>query len=533
MTGSSRRLATLAAVLSVALASLVGVAPTHAADPEPLRVLIVGDSVAQGSAGDWTWRYRLWQHFQRIGVDVDLVGPRQDLYDVVTGEHGSQAYEDPAFDRDSASRWGWLLTPNHQPDAPDMPVDELVATYHPDVVVEARGINDFVWLSASKEYVLGLVEDEVEEIRGVDPDVDVVFTRLPQTWWDESRNGQISAYNQALGPLVESLDTPESRVVTTDTGTGWVEGIDTWDPAHLSATGEVRMAAAVADSLAEVGVGAPHARPLPAVVDGHWRPAALSVTAGDGEAALSWVRAPGIPEQYVWRRDVTAGEDWVRLQWPLGATSWTAGGLVNGHTYGFRLQALKGAVPAATFSNVVQVRPVPPPPTAAPSVRATPGDHAIRLTWDPVPGATAYDVRWSGGGGSGSRTLSTGILDLTGLQAGAPYELSVTPRNLNPVAGPRTTVRAVPTGPRPAAATGLTARDRGRRTVRLTWAPATDATRYVVVEKRGGSWREVATVTRTGLTLRHVKRGVHQWRVRTWHQSIVGPWSRTVRLRVR
>ena len=73
---------------------------------DPVRILIVGDSITQGSAGDWTWRYRLWQHLTEHGVSVDFVGPRDDLWDNVTSQFGSQAYVDPAFDQDHAARWG-------------------------------------------------------------------------------------------------------------------------------------------------------------------------------------------------------------------------------------------------------------------------------------------------------------------------------------------------------------------------------------------------------------------------------------------
>ena len=40
-----------------------------------LRVMIVGDSMTQGQEGDYTWRYRIWQWFQKNGVKVQLVGP--------------------------------------------------------------------------------------------------------------------------------------------------------------------------------------------------------------------------------------------------------------------------------------------------------------------------------------------------------------------------------------------------------------------------------------------------------------------------
>lgn len=43
------------------------------------RIMVVGDSITQGSSGDYTWRYRLWRHLTDRGVRVDLVGPRDDL----------------------------------------------------------------------------------------------------------------------------------------------------------------------------------------------------------------------------------------------------------------------------------------------------------------------------------------------------------------------------------------------------------------------------------------------------------------------
>ena len=70
----------LALATTLVAPAVCGTVPLAAADAtQPVRILLLGDSVTQGSIGDWTWRYRLWQHFADAGVAVDFVGPESDL----------------------------------------------------------------------------------------------------------------------------------------------------------------------------------------------------------------------------------------------------------------------------------------------------------------------------------------------------------------------------------------------------------------------------------------------------------------------
>ena len=66
--------------------------------------MVVGDSISHGSAGDYTWRYRLWKHLTGNGVAVDFVGPRRGLFDSVRSPSGevidTNTYADRAFDSD-------------------------------------------------------------------------------------------------------------------------------------------------------------------------------------------------------------------------------------------------------------------------------------------------------------------------------------------------------------------------------------------------------------------------------------------------
>lgn len=455
-------------------------------DPaSPVRILLVGDSVTQGSAGDYTWRYRLWQALTEAGVAVDLVGPRDDLYDNVTDQLGSTAYAadvDPAFDRDHAARWGTSLT------EPDVPLADLVELYEPDVVVEMRGINDLTWYGDSSADLASLVVDEIEDARAVDPDLDIVVGRLPQVWEgrDESGRTSVAVYDEERLPaLAAALDTPGSRVVVAESGSGFAELTDTWDPVHLSASGEVRMAAAVTDALATLGIGAPYPRPLKSVVNGHWAAVDdLTATPEEQAVRLSWSRPPGAA-QYVWVRDVTAGEAWRRLPFPVAGASWTVGLLAGGHAYDFRLQSAKGSAVSSGFSAVVRAtaraRP-PDPPGPVSGLRLTPGPQQLSVTWTAAPGATSYDVEWS------APDAPSGVLNvpdpwavLTGLRAGAVYAVTVTPRNGGGtgLSASATGAPAPPPLQPPAVPTGLRLLP-GPHQLRAVWAPGARGTTYDV-----------------------------------------------------
>lgn len=379
----------------------------HGADEEPdlpddvVRVLIVGDSVTQGSSGDWTWRYRLWRHLQDAGLAVDFVGPRDDLWNLRPSGPGATSYADPAFDRDHAARWGMWSG------FPDTPIATLVADHQPDVVVTMLGVNDLLY-GRDPEAVAADSATLVSAAREVDPDLAFVVAEATQRWFTG-----VETFNDALPPVVAGLTSPASPVVVATTSEGYDEEQDTWDGSHPNARGEVKIAAAVADALHGLGFGPAATRPLAMPPVGPRAGASLASTARNGEGTLTWQGAAGATTQLLWGRDSTLGEPWRILAHDLPPDgSRVIAPLVNGHRYQYRLQPVKGddLPEGEVFSPVVDVVPVapplPPPPApvalAAPTeLRAAAGRRCARLAWRPVRGATSYliqrrvDGRWT------------------------------------------------------------------------------------------------------------------------------------------
>lgn len=251
-------------------AGATGTSPPQA-EAEPVRILLLGDSVTQGSSGDWTWRYRLWQHLTDAGVAFDLVGHRDDLQKLGVQGATSQAYADPHFDRDHAARWGMWAG------FLDVPIATLMADHQPDVVVVMLGVNDLLWSADPASTVVTRMGSVVDRIRQGNPDVKVVLAAATQSWFAD-----VPEFNEGLETLAPSLSTPASPVVFADVASGYEVGENTWDGSHPNARGEVRIAASVADALASIGVGPPAERPLVLPAVGPLTAATISAAAGSG-----------------------------------------------------------------------------------------------------------------------------------------------------------------------------------------------------------------------------------------------------------
>lgn len=255
-----------------------------------LRILIVGDSVTQGAAGDWTWRYRLWQLLQDAGVAVDFVGPRTDLWDLQAGGPGATSYADPAFDQDHAARWGMRIA------ALDIPITDLVATYTPDVVITMLGVNDLLD-GREPAAVAADVAAFVESARSVRPGVAVVLGEATQHWFP----GVID-FNAALAALASGASTTTSPLVLARTAAGYDAAVDTWDHSHPNANGEVKIASAVAAALRVLGIGVPAPPPTPTPAPALAAPTDVRSAAGRRCARLAWRPVIGATSYWIQRR---------------------------------------------------------------------------------------------------------------------------------------------------------------------------------------------------------------------------------------
>ncbi|MBT2411078.1 hypothetical protein J7I94_10960 [Streptomyces sp. ISL-12] len=223
-----------------------------------LRFMPVGDSQTIGSAGDHTWRYRLWQHLcTAYDGPFTFVGPRETLYDKAADAPVSLAYADPGFPRAHLAGWGegWLhMAPL---------IGDAVRAHRADVLLVALGLIDLGFYTDAGQTVEN-VRRFVTEARAARPRVRMVL--LPvipniRARQDPAFGAQVALFNDLLAKTAADLDEPRSPLLLASVPPTYDIHSDTYDGTHPGDSGERKIAGAFAEALHQGwGLGGPYAR---------------------------------------------------------------------------------------------------------------------------------------------------------------------------------------------------------------------------------------------------------------------------------
>ncbi|MFF9217929.1 GDSL-type esterase/lipase family protein [Streptomyces viridosporus] len=211
-----------------------------------LRFMPVGDSMTIGSAGEHTWRYRLWRHLcTAYGGPFTFVGPRETLHDPAADAPTSYAYADPDFPRAHLAGWGegW----HHMVPL----IGEAVRTHRADVLLVSLGLIDLGFYT-NAEQTADNVRAFVAEARAADPRVRAVLLPVIPNIRAEAEPtfaAQVTRFNDLLAKTVVDLDEPSSSLLLATPSPSYDIHTDTYDGTHPNASGEHKIAAAFAQAL--------------------------------------------------------------------------------------------------------------------------------------------------------------------------------------------------------------------------------------------------------------------------------------------
>ncbi|MEH0419641.1 GDSL-type esterase/lipase family protein [Streptomyces sp. B21-083] len=213
-----------------------------------LRLMPVGDSMTIGSAGEHTWRYRLWQHLRETyGAPFRIVGPREAVYDKATDTPDSYEYADPDFPRAHLAGWGegW----HHM--APL--IADAVRAHKPDVLLVSLGLIDLGFYTDAEQTAEN-VRLFVAEARRSNPRIAIALLPVipnSRAETDPPFAAQVTRFNELLAKTAADLDEPRSPLLLTSPPPSYDIHHDTYDGTHPNANGEHKIAGAFADSLYE------------------------------------------------------------------------------------------------------------------------------------------------------------------------------------------------------------------------------------------------------------------------------------------
>lgn len=232
-----------------------------------ISIMIVGDSISHGSSGDWTWRYRLWKHLRAHDLQIDLVGPKGTLDDIRTAQVGDDdsTYADPDFDPDHDAQWGRpYLTEKDE-------IEQKVLQHRPDYLLVLLGINDLFWYDTQPDQFEHNLREFLANARMANSTLRIVLGRILPTQRaadDPAFAERVADCNRRLHHAAGELWTPSSPIVIAHTDAEFVAAEHTWDGTHPNPRGEIRIAAAFADTLASwFAFGGRYHRPYPDVTD--------------------------------------------------------------------------------------------------------------------------------------------------------------------------------------------------------------------------------------------------------------------------
>jgi hypothetical protein len=196
-----------------------------------LRVMIVGDSMTQGAQGDFTWRYRIWQWFQKNGIAATFVGP---ISGTVEPAPASAPQPPPLFGQiipstDTGNNGGYakavdaaFLTNNHhfafwgRAAAVDKGLIQATLEQNPaDLMLLMLGFNDMGWFYSDAGGTIESIGELIANARNANPNLKFAVANVPQRKFIGGRQDLVentNIFNSLLPTAIAGWTTTQSPI---------------------------------------------------------------------------------------------------------------------------------------------------------------------------------------------------------------------------------------------------------------------------------------------------------------------------------
>ena len=224
----SRRI-TLLSLRTVLLTLVAAGITSQAVAQAPVRIMPLGDSI---TAGPGCWRAYLWNHLQTAGYsNIDFVGGVND---------GGSCNPGFSYDADHEGHSGFSIT--GIADGNQLP--PWLSATNPSVIVMHLGTNDMWggWIPLQTK--ITALTKLIGQMRAHNASIKIVIAQIiPMSPAGcTTCAADVVAFNNAIPPLVASLQSTQSPIYIVDQWTGFDLATDTYDAVHPLTSGFIKMA---------------------------------------------------------------------------------------------------------------------------------------------------------------------------------------------------------------------------------------------------------------------------------------------------
>lgn len=189
------------------------------------KIMPLGDSITESTAGMPTYRFFLWHLLQNEGYRIDFVGSMEGAHDGPPSNTN--------FDMDHEGHWGWRA------DEVLARLPEWAATASPDIVLLHIGHNDLCQ-AQPLDSTVNEISAMVDILRTTNPSVAILLAQnIPSMW---PCHAQMPEFITRLPALAAAKSTEQSPISLVDQHTGFDPATMTWDGQHPNEKGELLIA---------------------------------------------------------------------------------------------------------------------------------------------------------------------------------------------------------------------------------------------------------------------------------------------------
>ena len=196
------------------------------------KIMPLGDSITESTAGMPTYRYFLWHLAQEAGYRIDFVGS-------MNGAHDGPP-SNTNFDMDHEGHWGWRA------DEVLARLPEWAASASPDIVLLHIGHND-ICQGQTIDSTINEVSSTIDVLRTTNPRVAILLAQNIASRWPCHQ--RLPEFVARLPALADAKSTAESPVTIVDQHSRFDPATMTWDDQHPNERGESQMAERWFDAL--------------------------------------------------------------------------------------------------------------------------------------------------------------------------------------------------------------------------------------------------------------------------------------------